>query len=329
MNQQKQRVLTGFRPSGKIHLGNYFAAIKTALSFQDSHELFLFIANLHALNTNYNGSEIKEFSLDLIATLLACGLDISKTYLYLQSLIPQISQLAWILSCITPYSLMLRAHSFKDAQAKGLDVNMGIFNYPILMAADILIFDAELVPVGKDQKQHLEMARDIAQKFNNQYGDTFVLPEALISPNISVIPGTDGEKMSKSKNNIIPLFGSDKVWKNAIMSIKTDSKGLNDPKDPDNCVVFKLFTLLASKAEIEEMRSKYIKGGFGYGHAKLELFKKMQEVFGAMRDKYFELIQDKSYLMDILYFNLNKLLQLSEHKIQMVYDKVGLLSIRQ
>jgi len=322
---RKKRVLTGSRATGMPHLGNYFGAYKPAIDLQDRFELFLFLADFHALNEHYPPEENRLNSYRMVASFLACGLDPSKSLLYAQSAVPEVNELAWILSCQVPFGVMARAHSFKDAQAKGIDVNMGVFNYPILMAADILLFDANLVPVGQDQKQHLEMARDMAQRFNHHYGECLVIPEPMISDTVAVVPGTDGEKMSKSKNNTVSLFADDKEWKKQVMSIVTDAKGLADPKDPDTCNVFKSYSLLGGPAEIGAMREKYIAGGYGYGHAKMELLEKLKEKFGPMRDKYVSWMNRQGDLREMLHEGSRNARALAAEKLNMVQGRLGLI----
>ncbi|MEY4630008.1 MAG: tryptophan--tRNA ligase [Pseudomonadota bacterium] len=324
-SQKKKRVLTGSRATGMPHLGNYFGAYKPAIDLQDRYELFLFLADFHALNEHYSPEENRRNSLILVAAFLACGLDPVKSLLYAQSAVPEVNELAWILSCQVPYGVMARAHSFKDAQAKGIEVNMGVFNYPILMAADILLFDANLVPVGQDQKQHLEMTRDMAQRFNHHFGQALVIPDPMISETVAIVPGTDGEKMSKSKNNTVALFASDKDWKKQVMNIVTDAKGLADSKNPDTCNVFKLFTLVANEGEVRAMREKYVAGGYGYGHAKMDLLEKMKVVFGPMRDNFDSWMQRPGDLRDILHEGSKKARSLATEKLNMVQEKLGLI----
>lgn len=325
MNAQRKRVLTGSRSTGSPHLGNYFGAYKPAIDLQDSYDLFLFLADFHALNENYTREEINSYSLDLAATFLACGLDPVKSCFYAQSAIPEISELTWILACQTPYGLMQRAHSFKDAQAKSVEVNVGVFEYPILMAADILMFEPALVPVGKDQKQHLEMARDIAIRFNNRYGETFRLPDPLISDELGLVPGTDGEKMSKSKGNVVSVFATEKEWKKQVMSIVTDTKGLAEPKDPDTCNVFALYKLVATKEEVALMADKYRAGGYGYGHAKQDLLAKIVERFSVMRDRYFDLLKHPDTILDHLFHGSQRTRAMARLKMDQVQECMGLL----
>lgn len=307
------------------HLGNYFGAYKPALSYQDQYELFLFLADFHALNEHYPPEENRMNSYRMVAAFLACGLDPERSLLYAQSAVPEVNELAWILSCQVPYGVMARAHSFKDAQAKGIDINMGVFNYPILMAADILLFDADLVPVGQDQKQHLEMARDMAQRFNHHYGPAFTIPEPVISGSVAVVPGTDGEKMSKSKGNTIGLFATDKEWKKQIMNIVTDAKGLEEPKDPDTCNIFKLYSLLATPDEIDALAEKYRAGNYGYGHAKMELLERVKEVFSPMRDRYNDWMARPEDLRNLLQVGSKRARELATGKLNAIQEKLGLV----
>jgi tryptophanyl-tRNA synthetase len=325
MSQRKKRVLTGSRPSGSPHLGNYFGAYKPLLDLQKQYDFFFFLADFHALNAGYTPDEMRRYSFDMIATLLACGVDYENGCFFAQSAVPEVCELSWILGCQAPYGMMMRAHSFKDAQAKGKEVNMGVFNYPVLMAADILLYDADVVPVGQDQKQHLEMARDFAQRFNSRYGKAFVVPEPLISEEVAVVPGTDGEKMSKSKNNVVSIFASDKEWKKQIMSIVTGSAELHDAKDPTTCSVFKLYKLVASPAETQEMAAKYRAGGYGYGHAKLALLEKVKETFGPMREKYDDLVKRPDDLRDIILTGSQKARLATQVKLNEVQKLVGVI----
>lgn len=320
-----KRILTGARPSGDPHLGNYLGAFKPLIDLQDRYERFFFLADFHALNAITNPDEMVENSYMLMASLLAAGLKSNTGLIYAQSAVPEVAELSWILGCLAPYGMLTRAHSFKDATAKGVEVNMGVFNYPILMAADILLFDADVVPVGQDQKQHLEMARDLAQRFNHRYGDYFIQPEPLISDDVAVVPGTDGEKMSKSKANVISMFATDKVWKSQVMSIVTGSATLAEPKDPEQCSVYKIYSKLASRAESEILSEKYRAGHYGYGHAKLELLDKIKEIFGPMRERYFEYLSHKDDLRDIISDGSRRARELARAKLEGVHRVLGLI----
>ncbi len=282
------RILTGIQSSGKPHLGNLLGAILPAveLSQQADNESFLFIADLHSLTSIKDAGERRENVRAVAAAWLAAGFDTSKNLLYRQSRIPEVCELTWYLNCITPFPMLANAHSFKDKSDRLADVNAGLFTYPVLMAADILLYDAEIVPVGKDQKQHLEMTRDIASSFNNQYGETFVVPEARIDEQVMTIPGTDGQKMSKSYHNTLDIFLPDKKLRKQVMSIVTDSTPLEEPKNPDTCHVFAIYSLLATPDQTAAMRAKYEGGNYGYGHAKQELFELLIETFSGEREKY-------------------------------------------
>ncbi len=281
----KKRVLSGIQPSGKLHIGNYFGMIKRMVEYQESSDLFLFVANLHSLTTLQNKDEMKNLTLEAAMDMLALGIDPEKCHFWVQSDVPEVAELTWILSCLTPMGLMERATSYKDKIAKKLGANLGLFSYPVLQAADILIQQAELVPVGKDQKQHLEMSRDIAAKFNNTFGETFTIPKPDIPKDVAVVPGTDGQKMSKSYGNTIPIFDDPKVIKKAVMGIVTDSKGVDAPKNPDKCNVFALYKLFASKEERVGMANEYRKGKIGYGDAKKALLQKIQDTFEPFQKK--------------------------------------------
>ena len=282
------RILTGVQSTGIPHLGNLLGAVLPAIHMASTseNESFLFIADLHSITQIKEGEQLSKNTFATAAAWLACGLDVNKTIFYRQSDVSQVTELAWFLSCFFPYQRLTLAHSFKDKADQLEDVNAGLFTYPMLMAADILIYDAEVVPVGKDQLQHLEITRDVATRFNNQMGNTFVLPKAQIQKETHYVIGTDGNKMSKSKNNIINIFQSDKALHKQIMSVKTDSKTIEEPKDPESCNVFKLFSLIADTGPIEDLKKQYLAGGMGYGHAKQALFRLMVERFKTEREKF-------------------------------------------
>ena len=287
------RILTGVQSTGTPHLGNLLGAILPAIEMSKdaSNESFLFIADLHSLTQIKDGAELRSNTLSTAATWLACGLDPEKAVFYRQSDVPEVTELSWYLMCFFPYSRLKLAHSFKDKADRLEDVNSGLFTYPMLMAADILLYDAEIVPVGKDQKQHLEYTQDVARRFNSEMGETFVIPEVSLQEDTMLIPGTDGEKMSKSRDNFINIFLPDKKLRKKIMTIETDSKELEEPKNPDTCNAFAIYSLIASESQIEEMRKKYLAGGYGYGHAKQEIFEAICDRFKTERKKY-------NYLMD-------------------------------
>ena len=282
------RDLTGIQATGTPHLGNLLGAILPAieLSQKSENESFLFIANMHSLTQIKNAEELRQNTYEIAAAWLACGLDTQKTYFYRQSDIPEVCELSWYLSCFFPYQRLTLAHSFKDKADRLEDVNTGLFTYPMLMAADILLYDAEIVPVGKDQLQHLEMARDVGARFNHQMGEVFVLPQAELQENTKYVPGTDGNKMSKSRGNLINIFLPEKQLKKQIMSIETDSTPLEEPKNPDTCKVFAIYSLIANEEEKAEMTKKYEAGNFGYGHAKTELLQLILEKFKTEREKF-------------------------------------------
>lgn len=319
------RILTGIQSTGTPHLGNILGAILPAIEMakEDKNDAYLFIADMHSLTQIKDGEELKNNTYSTAATWLACGLDPAKATFYRQSDIPEVTELMWYLLCYFPFQRLTLAHSFKDKADRLSDVNAGLFSYPILMAADILLYDAAIVPVGKDQIQHLEITRDVASKFNNDKGETFVLPDAQINESTKLVPGTDGEKMSKSRNNFINIFLPEKQLKKQIMSIVTDSKELEDSKDPDSCNVFKLYELLANTAEIELMRTNYINGGFGYGHAKTALFELILKKFENERLKYDELMNNPAIIEEALQIGATKARNIAQTTLQRVREKLG------
>ncbi len=294
------RILTGIQPSGTPHIGNYFGAMRQIIEIQQKGETFIFLADYHSLTTSPEPDQLRRNVQELALNYLSCGVDPEKAILFRQSDVPAVCELTWILNNVTPVGLLERAHSYKDKLAKGFAANNGLFSYPVLMASDILIYQSNLVPVGKDQKQHLEITRDIAIKFNNQYGEIFTIPEELIPEEVAIVPGTDGQKMSKSYNNTIPIFGKEKEIKKAIMNVVTDCRQLEDPKDPDSCNVVALFKLVAAPEELDEMKSRYRAGGYGYGHAKLALFDKLWTFFEPMRNRRAELEKNIDYVQEVL-----------------------------
>ena len=318
------RILTGVQSTGTPHLGNLLGAILPAIKMANNpeNEAFLFIADMHSLTQIKDGKELRENTYSTAATWLACGLDINKTVFYRQSNIPQVTELSWYLSCFFPYQRLTLAHSFKDKADRLGDVNSGLFSYPMLMAADILLYDAEIVPVGKDQLQHLEMTRDVANRFNNIVGETLVAPEAKIQEHSKLVPGTDGEKMSKSRNNIINIFLPDKKLRKQIMSITTDSKGLEEPKDPDNDTIFALYKLLASDAQIVEMRANYEGGNYGYGHAKQALYELIIDQFITIRERYNHFMENKNEIDEALKIGAEKATIVAHEVLQRVRAKI-------
>ena len=282
------KILTGIQSTGTPHLGNLLGAILPAIQLSEKAEnqSFLFIADLHSITQIKNGDELRGNTYSTAAVWLACGLDVNKVIFYRQSDVPQTAELSWYLSCFFPFQRLTLAHSFKDKADRLEDVNAGLFGYPMLMAADILLYDAEFVPVGKDQLQHIEITRDVASRFNHQMGETFVIPEAKIQEETMYVPGTDGFKMSKSRGNIINIFLDDKALRKQIMSIESDSTPLEEPKNPDTCKIFAIYQLVANAAQIAEMRANYLGGNYGYGHAKQALFELICEKFKTEREKY-------------------------------------------
>lgn len=319
------RILTGVQSTGTPHLGNLLGAIIPAIEManQPENESFLFIANLHSLTQIKDADILRQNTYSTAATWLAFGLDIEKTVFYRQSDVPQVSELTWYLGCFFPYQRLTLAHSFKDKADRLEDVNSGLFFYPMLMAADILIYDAEVVPVGKDQLQHIEMTRDVASRFHSQMGETFVIPEAKVQEETMYIPGTDGQKMSKSKGNVINIFLSDKQLRKQIMSIETDSTPLEDPKDPETCNVFAIFKLVGTKAEVGEMRSKYLAGNFGYGHAKQALFELIISKFEKQRSLYEHYMANPEEIEAALKVGATKAAVTANEVLQRVRAKLG------
>jgi tryptophanyl-tRNA synthetase len=319
------RILSGIQPSGSLHLGNYFGAIKQFLDFQkNGEELFVFVADLHALTTTKNAEELKRNSFEVAAAYVALGLTGEKTILYRQSDIPEILELNWVLSCLAPMGLLERAVSYKDKTAKGLEANVGLFNYPVLQAADILIMSPDKVPVGKDQKQHLEITRDLAEKFNSNYGETLKLPEPQIPKEVAVVPGTDGEKMSKSYNNAIEIFAEDSVLKKQVMGIVTDSTAKGEPLDYAKCNVYALYKLLATEKEAHELAEKYRNGEVGYGDAKKVLLEKILKQFGDARKKFEELKKNPDEVEKVLVEGGAKARAEAQKNLEEIRQKVGL-----
>ncbi len=319
------RVLTGVQSTGTPHLGNLLGAIIPAIEMANNpeNEAFMFIADMHSLTQIKEGDVLKSNTYSTAATWLAFGIDPSKTVFYRQSDVPEVTELMWHLLCFFPYQRLTLAHGFKDKSDRLADVNAGLFTYPILMAADILLYDAEIVPVGKDQLQHLEMTRDVAARFNHKMGETFVLPQDKIQEDTMLIPGTDGEKMSKSRNNFINLFLPEKELKKQILSIVSDSKDLEDSKDPDTCHIFALYKLLASESEIATMRENYIKGGYGYGHAKIALYELILSKFEKERNKYNELMADKTQIDAALAIGAEKARKVAQEVLKRVRKSIG------
>ncbi len=319
------RILTGIQSSGRPHLGNLLGAIMPAieLSRKTGNESFFFIADLHSLTTVKDANLRIDNVRAVAAAWLALGFDTQKNVFYRQSRIPQVCELAWYLGCFTPYPMLANAHSFKDKADNLADVNAGLFTYPVLMACDILLYDADFVPVGKDQKQHVEITRDIAEAFNNRYGETFVEPKALIDDKVKTVLGTDGRKMSKSYNNYIDVFLTEKEIKKQVMNIVTDSTPLEEPKNPETCNVFQIYQLVASKQQTADLRSKYLAGNFGYGHAKTALLEVLLDKFAEPRKLFNEYMQNPAELEKALQIGEQKAAIIAHKKLKEVREKLG------
>ncbi len=319
------RILTGIQSTGTPHLGNILGAIIPAIemALNPKNESFLFIADMHSLTQIKDGEALRRNTYATAATWLAFGLDVEKTVFYRQSDVPQVTELSWYLSCFFPYQRLTLAHSFKDKSDRLEDVNAGLFTYPMLMAADILLYDANIVPVGKDQMQHIEMTRDVASRFHAQLGDTFVLPEGKVQEETMYVPGTDGAKMSKSKGNLINLFQTDKKLRKEIMGIQTDSIPMEDPKDPTNDNVFALYKILASQPEIENMSANYLAGNYGYGHAKQELFELIVKKFEEPREKFDYYMNHLNEVDEALALGAEKAKKVADGVLERVREKLG------
>ncbi len=316
------RVLSGIQPSGALHLGNYFGMMSRMIKYQSNNELFCFIANYHALTTIPNRENLSSNTFSAACDFLALGLDPEKSTFWIQSDVPQVTELTWILSSQVGVGLMDRATSYKDKIAQGLSPNMGLYSYPILMAADILLFDSQVVPVGKDQKQHLEMARDIALKFNNNFGDTFLIPEPDISLETQLVPGIDGKKMSKSYNNTIPIFNSEKYIRKKVMKIITDNTDIDEPKDKDT-PLFNLYSLFLNQEEKINLSNRYDGPGMRYGDIKKELFEKIMDYFQPYRVNRDKLLSDSDYVADILKYGAKKASKVADEVLDRVRSASG------
>ena len=319
------RILTGIQSTGTPHLGNLLGAIipAVALSQDAKNESLFFIADLHSFTTIRDAETLKENTYTTAAAWLAFGFDTDKNLFYRQSDVTEVTELTWYLNCFTPYPMLANAHSFKDKADKLSCVNSGLFTYPVLMAADILLYDAEIVPVGKDQMQHLEMTRDIAGAFNHKYPNSFVIPETKVDKRVMVVPGTDGQKMSKSYNNDIDIFLSDKKLRKQIMGIKTDSTSMEDVKNAENCNVFQLYKLLATEKKTNEMKAKYAAGNFGYGHAKQELFELICDKFSNEREKFNNLMENKNIIEEGLQKGAEKAKVIAQEVLKRVRKNIG------
>jgi tryptophanyl-tRNA synthetase len=324
------RILSGIQPSGVLHIGNYFGMMRPAIALQAEGEAFYFIAEYHALTSVRDPEALRENSRRVALDFLACGLDPERAALFRQSDVPQVTELAWILSTVAPMGLLERAHSYKDKLARGMPATVGLFNYPVLMAADILIYDSDIVPVGKDQKQHIEITRDLAVKMNETYGQSepdgriFKLPKPRIQAATEVVPGIDGQKMSKSYGNNIDIFGNEKETRKRIMGIVTDSTPVEAPKDHSRSTIFQLYSLVASKNEIAEMREAFQKGGAGYGDFKKQLFERLWDYFGPMRKRREEILADKSYIDNVLARGARRANEIADVVMERVRTAVGL-----
>lgn len=321
---EQKRVLSGIQPSGVLHIGNYFGMMKPAIELQKNHQCFYFIADFHALTQHPDPDDLRKRVKGVALDFLACGLDPQRTVFFRQSDVPEVTELTWILSCYTPVGLMERCHSYKDKVARGISPNLGLFSYPVLMSSDILIYGSHLVPVGRDQKQHLEVTRNVATRFNHRYGDVFQIPDAIIQNDVAVVPGTDGQKMSKSYDNIIEIFGPEKAMRRKIMKIVTDSTPVEESKDPEKCNVFALYKLFAAEEEIVEMRRRYLAGGMGYGHAKQELFEKYWEHFRQAREKRAELLNNLDYVEEVLREGARKAREAASRTLGRVRRRIGI-----
>lgn len=319
-----KRILSGVQSSGTLHIGNYFGMMRPSLALQEGNECFYFIADYHALTQLPEPALLRQRTFDVAVDFLACGLNPETTVFFRQSDVVEVQELTWILSCLTPVGLLERCHSYKDKLARGMEANHGLFAYPVLMAADILLYNSQLVPVGKDQKQHLEVTRDIAIRFNNRYGDILTIPDALIQEDVAVIPGLDGQKMSKSYDNTIEIFGEGKPVRQKFMKIVTDSTPLEEPKNPDTCNVFALYKLMATDEEQAELRQRYLAGNMGYGHAKQALYEKYSEYFAPMRERRKQLIEKPQLVEDVLQDGAARARKVARQTIQRVRLAVGL-----
>ncbi len=318
------RILSGIQPSGTLHIGNYFAMMKPMIELQEKNELFCFIVNYHALTSVADADELRKNTIDAALDFLALGLDPEKCFFWVQSDVPEVTELTWILSCHTSLGLLERSHSYKDKIAKGITPNTGLYTYPVLMAADILLYKSQIIPVGKDQKQHIEITRDIAGSFNARYGEIFVIPEPQISDDIAVIPGIDGQKMSKSYDNAINIFEDEKSLKSKVMKIVTDSKPVDEPKDPDTCNVFAIYKLFAGREGTQTMADRYRKGGVGYGEIKKELLGLILDYFRPFKEKRSLLSSDLGEVYAILRKGADKTKKVARETLDEVKKAVGI-----
>jgi tryptophanyl-tRNA synthetase len=318
------RILSGIQPSGVLHIGNYFGMMQPAIALQEQGEAFYFVADYHALTSLQDAKALRENSRRVALDFLACGLDPKRAALFMQSDVPQVTELAWILSTVTPVSRLELAHSYKDKTARGMAANAGLFTYPVLMAADILIYDSDVVPVGKDQKQHIEITRDIATRINETFAPTLKLPEAQIHAATETVPGIDGQKMSKSYGNTIDIFGEEKETRKRVMSIVTDSTAVEAPKDPENSTIVQLYSLFAAPDETNAMRESFRRGGTGYGDYKKQLFEKLWAFFAPMRKRREEILAQPNYIDDVLADGARRANAIANQVMTRVRNAVGL-----
>lgn len=318
------RILSGIQPSGSLHIGNYFGMMKPMIEYQEVDELYCFIVNYHAMTSVTDGKQLAKGTVDAAMDFLALGLDPAQAIFWVQSDVPEVAELTWILNNVTPVGLLLRSHSYKDKIAQGLSPNHGLLSYPVLMAADILLYQSEKVPVGQDQQQHLEIARDIAIKFNHLFGETFVIPEAEINPNIPTVLGLDGRKMSKSYDNTIEIFTAEDGLRKKIAAIVTDSTPVADPKDPDKCNLFAIISLFLSEAEKTDLAERYQRGGLKYNEVKNELFGRIWEFFGSAREKREQLEQAPDHVREILKAGAEKARAKALPTLELAKERVGL-----
>lgn len=319
-----KRILSGIQPSGKLHIGNYFGMMQPMIRHMESADLYVFIVDLHALTSVQDRDRLRQGTLEAAADFLALGLDPDRCIFWVQSDVPEVCELTWLLSVLTPMGLLERCHAFKDKVAKNIPASHGLFAYPVLMAADILLYQAQVVPVGKDQKQHVEVARDIALRFNNTYGETFVVPEPEISETTAIVPGLDGQKMSKSYDNTIPIFLDEKGLRKRVMAIQTDATPVEAPKDPDKCNLYALLKLFASPEKMREVHALYVNGGAAYGYLKQDLFELINDYFAGARARKKELLDNPDYLRQILARGAEKARAKATVTLDLARDRMGL-----
>ncbi|MFZ5591986.1 MAG: tryptophan--tRNA ligase [Bacillota bacterium] len=318
------RVLSGIQPSGNLHIGNYFGMMKRMIEYQENNELFCFLVNYHALTSVFDGDALRQRTFEAACDFLALGLDPNKSVFWVQSDVPEVTELTWLLSNVTGMGLLERCHSYKDKMAKGIPASHGLFSYPVLMAADILLFGGEKVPVGKDQKQHLEVARDIALRFNHTYGETFVIPEPDIAEDVAMVPGIDGQKMSKSYDNTIEIFADEKSLREKIMRIKTDSTPVDQPKPIEDNILFDIYCLFLDQKGREDLKDRFLTPGLKYGEVKKELFAVIWEYFAPYRQKREQLVKDRATVLEVLRQGAQKARQVAAVYLEKARHNVGL-----